>query len=686
MITVDKVNSVVRSNVQTEGKFTIKNCGKAFRILSDGLYSDKVTAIIRELSCNAYDAHIAGKRLDKPFLVQLPNRLVPTFMLRDYGIGLSHNDVINVYTTYFQSTKTESNDYVGCLGLGSKSPFSYVDNFSIISYFNGEKRVYNAFINEEETPTIALLDTSKTDEENGLEISFPVQNYDVFEFCSKAQSIYHYFKMKPEVKGNDSFRMTSPEYVFKGNGWGVKNSTCGGARAIMGNVSYPINCNTALTTKQNMLKNCGIDIEFNIGDLEVSASRESLSFNTRTIQNIKDRFDIIIKEISDIVSKKIEGCTNLWEARLFAKNIVHGELVCIKGLLEDGALVWQGHKVGQSFVEIPSTIHLIDVSMFQSVSSRRSSTAKIRRSVTGTITISDKIKLFRNDLKVGSHIRCKSVLSSDVAQVYLVDGADSEVNALADFLGVNEIAPISSIERIKGTSVSGYNAKNTKKMFVYDFTNGGSSQDRWKIDSIDTKAGGLYVVIDRYKILGQKSHWYMNEVIEQLQEIGIDLTTQKVVGVKSGYDSKLTGAWVRLQDYVKGEIEKYIVANKYDEKVSLNNKLQELISKNNSSSHEYFLNVKFPVGSMIETYQKEMLDLIEKKGKCNDEKVDEILKLAQKYNVRMDKQTTLTLTYTWGDIVEKYSMLQLVDSYWSFRNEDNKKIVMDYIEMVEKNK
>ena len=175
MKTVVERNKIQRMGVQTEGNFRIKATGKAFRILSDGLYSDKITAIIRELSCNAYDAHVEAGNLDKPFAIHLPTQFEPHFSLRDYGVGLSHDDVIQVYTTYFESTKTDSNDYIGCLGLGSKSPFSYVDNFTIVSYFNGEKRTYNAFMNEEGIPSIALMSTAKSKEHNGIEVSFAVK-------------------------------------------------------------------------------------------------------------------------------------------------------------------------------------------------------------------------------------------------------------------------------------------------------------------------------------------------------------------------------------------------------------------------------------------------------------------------------------------------------------------------------
>ena len=147
----------IMSNVGEIGEFRIRNSAKAFNILSSGLYANKIRAIIRELSCNAIDSHVAAGRIETPFDVHLPNQLEPWFAIRDYGTGLSHEQVTNIYTTYFESTKTDSNAFIGALGLGSKSPFSYTDNFTVTAVKDGRKGIYTAFINEQGVPSIALM-------------------------------------------------------------------------------------------------------------------------------------------------------------------------------------------------------------------------------------------------------------------------------------------------------------------------------------------------------------------------------------------------------------------------------------------------------------------------------------------------------------------------------------------------
>ena len=120
-----KTNTVTKSENFTESNYSIDATAKAFAILSDSLYSNKIKAVIRELSTNAYDAHVAAGNPEERFYIHLPTALDHQFWVRDYGIGLSKEDCMSLYTTYFRSDKTDSNDSVGCLGLGSKSPFAY---------------------------------------------------------------------------------------------------------------------------------------------------------------------------------------------------------------------------------------------------------------------------------------------------------------------------------------------------------------------------------------------------------------------------------------------------------------------------------------------------------------------------------------------------------------------------------
>ena len=79
-----KVNNIERSADFEQSNYTIEATAKAFSILADQLYSNKVRAVISELSTNAYDSHVDAGNGSKPFEVHLPSNMEPTFSVRDY--------------------------------------------------------------------------------------------------------------------------------------------------------------------------------------------------------------------------------------------------------------------------------------------------------------------------------------------------------------------------------------------------------------------------------------------------------------------------------------------------------------------------------------------------------------------------------------------------------------------------
>jgi hypothetical protein len=241
MIITDEKQQVLVAGAQSVDAFTIKASAKAFQILSSNLYSNPLGSMIRELSTNAYDAHVMVGKADEPFHLTLPNRLEPSFKIRDFGPGLSHNDIMNIYTTFFESTKTNSNDMVGCLGLGSKSPFGVSDSFTVTSFFQGEKTIYSAFLNEDRIPSIALFHKEPTDEPNGLEIEVAISADDFRVFNREVNGQLKYFKTKPLVFGNSNFEWNvEEEYLYSGSNWKMVKGG-GSPRVVQGQIQYPIN-------------------------------------------------------------------------------------------------------------------------------------------------------------------------------------------------------------------------------------------------------------------------------------------------------------------------------------------------------------------------------------------------------------------------------------------------------------
>jgi hypothetical protein len=310
-------HEAVLSNVGEIGEFRIRNSAKAFNILSSGLYANKIRAIVRELSCNAVDSHTAAGKSDVPFDVHLPNQLDPTFSIRDYGTGLTHEQVQSIYTTYFESTKTESNAFIGALGLGSKSPFSYTDNFTVTAIKDGKRNVYSAFINGEGVPSIVLMHSEDSTDPNGVEVKFAVDNYrDFYKFEEEARHVYTYFKLRPVVSGGEGdFEFRDVEYKDRNIIPGVHYTDGRGSRAVMGNIAYPIdipNAESALGDLYQLL-GCGLEMHFDIGELDFQASREGLSYIPQTIAAIKSKLEALNAQLAVHLGMEADAITNDWE-------------------------------------------------------------------------------------------------------------------------------------------------------------------------------------------------------------------------------------------------------------------------------------------------------------------------------------------------------------------------------------
>lgn len=299
--------TVRRSGEIAEGTFRIAANAKAFDILSSKLYTNTRLAIVRELSTNAWDAQKEAGNANCPFEVHLPNTFAPFFRIRDFGTGLSPEAVATIYTTYFASTRTDSNDFVGALGLGSKSPFSYTDQFTITSYWNGVAYSYSAFKNERGEPSLAVLGEEATTERNGVEIRINIREGDAAEFVAAAQRVYRFFPVKPTITGS-RIEFPAVEPRFKGYGYMVFDQGASSAglpgrvNVVMGNICYPV----AMQHFQHLLgDNAAVVLFCEIGECEVAASREELHYSEDTKKNIQARLDKSLAEVNGLIEAEL---------------------------------------------------------------------------------------------------------------------------------------------------------------------------------------------------------------------------------------------------------------------------------------------------------------------------------------------------------------------------------------------
>jgi hypothetical protein len=307
----EQENKPVLSNVSAGTAFKITASAKAFGILSSGLYSDKPRAIVRELSCNAYDSHVAAGTKDKPFEVHLPTAIEPWFSVRDFGVGMTKEQVMNLYSTYFDSTKTTSNDFVGALGLGSKSPFSYTDNFTVVSTREGKTCYFTAYINEQGFPSITCMAEVVSGNHSGVEVKFAVANKDFDAFRQAATKVFAAFETKPDVNVNLLYPTRN---VYRSNIVpGVDLGKAGQSVALMGNIEYPIDPSMLSDESRLLLKAASFYMRFNIGELDFQASREHLSYIPMTIAALDARLKQVSDHLEVDINQKLNNIKNHWD-------------------------------------------------------------------------------------------------------------------------------------------------------------------------------------------------------------------------------------------------------------------------------------------------------------------------------------------------------------------------------------
>lgn len=326
MVINNDVVDVTSSGVTESTKARIVVNTHMIKLLSSGLYQDKIMAVLRELSANAVDSMKEAGTLDThKFEVHLPTILEPYFKIRDYGTGLSPEGIKRVYINYGASTKTGTNDQIGGFGVGAKAPFSYTHSYIIVSYYNGTKTLYSYGISADGIPELSKISSETTDEHNGLEIQLPVANQDINTFTAKAATLYVWFDYKPEVNVDLSY----PREIasIDTDNFTLYNSASKGLFVKMGGIVYKFDAYAAGYkyghSIYNLHYNCKLLIKANIGDLDVTASRESIEITDKTKSYIEKAVVDFSDTIVDNVYKSVEAATTLWNKCAIINSMIH---------------------------------------------------------------------------------------------------------------------------------------------------------------------------------------------------------------------------------------------------------------------------------------------------------------------------------------------------------------------------
>lgn len=499
-----KIDASINGEFESR-KFAVKESPKAFHVLSSSLYKNPVRAVIRELCCNAKDSHVVAGN-PEPYEVHLPTQYEQYFSVKDYGVGLSHEDMFNVFCVYFCSTKENTNELIGNYGLGAKSFFSLNASATIISRFNGKKRSYSAFKNEDNCPELSLLTCEDTDEPNGLEIIIPTKPS--FDFDSEAQFVFKYLG-KPK---------TNKDYLFKEEIYDIDtehfalNHSERSSYCLMGGVAYPISHRDFDGQIADIIKH-GVLLKFEIGDLSVTPSRESLSEDNKTRAAILAKCQHVIDLLPSIGQKMIDDCKDYYSARVLKT----------------------GYRSGLKKLALDSVTHYKGRDLTEDIDLKLSFISKGYRS-----------KYDYDILKV-SYAQNRSYFIKDVPHIsrvkhYLANKRDHYVavidQAQAQLIGI-DAQPVSSLPRPDGTRGV---ARKTHKVFQFRDCRG-RKKDKWKEAEIDEDDDFMYVNLSGFEVT--KGDYVFEHVHACMKQLGHNMTVYGIRGkVEGGIEFF---EWVRSQ-------------------------------------------------------------------------------------------------------------------------------------------
>lgn len=346
----------------------------------DGFYSNKELAPVREYSTNARDSHIEAGIPTRPIEITLPSLLSPELRIRDFGGGLNLEKISDVYFKYWKSTKRNSNETNGCLGIGAKSAFAYTAMYTIVTWSEGMKTIVTGQKNG--YADVIFHEKNTENEPNGVEVIIPIQQKDIEKFIHEALQFFKYWDIRPIFHNIEADRLTEAfnlmdvEPFLHGDGWAVRPAGHGrgSSRAVMSSVPYQIDWEQVRNGLRpeifNKISGMFTFLEENIttlhfpnGTLSFTPNRETLQYNDTTISHLSDKLVAIYTNLLKMITDKIAGAENLWEAKIaynrifrreldgFDKGVFYGgNLSTLEDILSD-AVEWRGIPISNGYFE-----------------------------------------------------------------------------------------------------------------------------------------------------------------------------------------------------------------------------------------------------------------------------------------------------------------------------------------------
>lgn len=254
----------------------IGNTAKMLKMFTKDLYKHPMQTAIQEYINNAKDAHVmAGKSLHT-IEITAPTVANQNVIIKDFGPGLSPDDIVNIFANIAVSNKDNSDLFNGGFGIGSKSWFAVSSSFVVISVFNNTKSYYSVKFDEKKGIFIELDFEESVNEINGVEVQLPLANSNQISDASRAIfRAVEFWDERPTLinceKEFVDYEETKEDFTLISYNNSGKNNRL---EVTLGKTPYSIKELPCYYSVLNKLKFYNIAIHFKVGEMELKDVQE----------------------------------------------------------------------------------------------------------------------------------------------------------------------------------------------------------------------------------------------------------------------------------------------------------------------------------------------------------------------------------------------------------------------------
>lgn len=315
------------------------------------MYSNPHGAVAREYIANAADSHrLAGQtRPIEVSSVSDPFGAGYSFIVQDFGVGMSREEVEKHYAQYGASSKRDSAGQIGGFGIGCKSALAVASGFTVTAVKAGEVTTAAFTLGEDGGGNYSVLHHEvESAEPNGVrvEVTFDSQR-DLWLVQAASENMLHYWpagELRVDGALSDASELQGTDGAPDGIAWGAAAhyGLAGRIALVLGGIRYNVPDDAVEKVRSRVTdkiiaggprhldfirlwldRYTGRQVYILAGpsDVDLPPNRETVMATNRTIDWIVDRLEALSEHMFGEFSEQIESATDLREAYTFAKKM-----------------------------------------------------------------------------------------------------------------------------------------------------------------------------------------------------------------------------------------------------------------------------------------------------------------------------------------------------------------------------